>query len=441
MGSTGCVVVGGGPAGMVLGLLLARAGVAVTVLEKHGDFLRDFRGDTVHSSTLTLLDELGLGEEFAALPQARVRQVAVELDNGSAVISLDRLPGPHPHVAMVPQWDFLELLATAARREPTFTLIRNAEVTGLVRDGTRVVGVRFRERTPDHPGLPDGGGFVGPERELRAPLTVACDGRGSTVRRAAGLRPRSFGVPVDVWWFRLPREPGDRSGAVGRISVGRMMVMLDRGSYWQCAYLIRKGGDAAMRAAGLGSLRADVAELVPWLGDRTGSLTSWDDVKLLDVRVDRLRRWSLDGLLLIGDAAHAMSPVGGVGINLAVADAVATARLLAGPLRAGTVPRSALRRVRRRRWMPTAVVQTGQRIVHRVVFGRQLTPRAGRGAGRVPGVGLLRRFPALQVVPAYLVAIGPLPEHAPEWARRAPRPPEARPQAPGPTERPTAGPV
>jgi 2-polyprenyl-6-methoxyphenol hydroxylase-like FAD-dependent oxidoreductase len=417
---------------MVLGLLLARAGVRVTVLEKHSDFLRDFRGDTVHASTLTLLDELGLSEEFERLHRRLVDQITVQLDAGAVPLKLRWLPGPHKHIALVPQWDFLEMLASAAEREPSFTLRRNAEVTGLLTEGGRVVGVRYHDRGTDSDGQPGDpatehapatGHEPGPERELRAALTVACDGRGSTVRDAAGLRPREFGVPMDVWWFRLPRKESDPIGAVGRFSTGHVAVMLDRGDYWQCAYLIRKGSDSRLRAAGVQLLRSEFAGLVPWTEDRMHAITSWDDVKLLNVSLNRLRRWSSDGLLLIGDAAHAMSPVGGVGINLAVADAVAAARIVAPALRAGRVSPGQLRRVQRRRWWPTAVIQGGQRLAHRFVLGRKLEedPGARRLATRLPlPMRVLRRFPVLSTIPAFLVAIGPLPEHAPEWARRRP---------------------
>jgi len=435
---TGCVVVGGGPAGMVLGLLLARAGVRVTVLEKHGDFLRDFRGDTVHASTLTLLDELGLSEEFDKLHRRLVDQITVQLDAGTVPLQLRWLPGPHKHIAFVPQWDFLEMLASEAEREPNFTLRRNAEVTSLLKEGGRVVGVRYRHRGTDGDGQPGDpaepaepaaehapttGHKPGTVHELRAALTVACDGRGSTVRAAAELRPREFGVPMDVWWFRLPRKESDPIGAVGRFSTGHVAVMLDRGDYWQCAYLIRKGSDTRLRAAGVQLLHSEFAGLLPWTEDRMGTITSWDDVKLLNVSLNRLRRWSSDGLLLIGDAAHAMSPVGGVGINLAVADAVATARIVAPPLRAGRVSPGQLRRVQRRRWWPTAVIQGGQRLAHRFVLGRKLEEDQGarQVATRPPlPLRVLRRFPVLGTIPAYLVAIGPLPEHAPEWARRRP---------------------
>ena len=419
---TTCLVVGGGPAGMVLGLLMARAGVDVTVLEKHGDFLRDFRGDTVHSSTLTLLDELGLGERFAAVPHRLLDRMQAQLDGGTVQLAdLRRLPGAHRHIALVPQWDFLDMLADAAADEPTFTLRRNAEVVGLVRESGRVAGVRYRDRE------------TGEEHVLRASLTVACDGRHSDVRRAAGLRPRSFGVPMDVWWFRLPRHSGDPIGGVGRFSTGHFCVMIDRGTYWQCGYLIRKGTDAALRAAGIGELQRRFAGLLPWMADRVGELHSFDDVALLDVKLERLRRWDLDGLLLIGDAAHAMSPVGGVGINLAVQDAVAAARVL-GPALAsgGIVPRSVLRQVQRRRTFPTVVIQTGQRIAHRAILGRALKETAGPvakvgfdGGGEAAhraslplALRLVQKFPVLQGIPARLIAIGPLPEHAPTWARR-----------------------
>jgi 2-polyprenyl-6-methoxyphenol hydroxylase-like FAD-dependent oxidoreductase len=410
-GRTTCLVVGGGPAGMVLGLLLARAGVAVTVLEKHGDFLRDFRGDTVHASTLALLDELGLGERFAAVPHRLLRSARVQLDAGDVQVGdLGRLPGPHRHIALVPQWDFLDLLADAAAEEPSFALRRDAEVVGLLREGGRVAGVRWRDRT------------TGAEHELRAQVTVGCDGRHSAVRAAAGLRRRGFGVPMDVEWFRLPRREGDPAGLVARISAGQMCVLIDRGDYWQAGYVIGKGSDGALRAAGVEELRTRLAALLPWLADRVDAVTGWDRVSLLEVRLDRVRRWSTDGLLLIGDAAHAMSPLGGVGINLAVQDAVAAARVLAPALASGgVVPRSVLHRVQRRRWWPTSLVQGAQRIGHRAVLGRALDrrPRPAGTAARLPRLlRLAQRFPALQGLPARMIAIGPLPEHAPAWARR-----------------------
>ncbi|MFI9815768.1 FAD-dependent oxidoreductase [Saccharothrix variisporea] len=406
---TTVAVVGGGPAGMVLGLLLARAGVDVTVLEKHGDFLRDFRGDTVHASTLTLLDELGLGPSFAEVPHQLMGKVQVVTDGGTATMAdLSRLPGAHKHIALVPQWDFLDLLADAGKREETFTLVMNAEVVGLVKSGTRVTGVRYR--TPD-----------GSSHALAADVVVAADGRGSTVRREAGLSVRKFGAPMDVWWFRIPRHPDEPANGLGRFSRGSGLALIPRGDYYQCAFLIRKGSDERLRAEGIESFRKRVAVLAPWIADRMGTVESWDDVKLLDVKLDRLRRWHGDGVLCIGDAAHAMSPIGGVGINLAVQDAVAAARILAGPARRGAVTPEVLAKVQRRRWFPTAVTQAFQRRIQDTFLRRTLEGGSVGTGGRMPrAVALLQRFPVLQAVPAYVVAIGLLPEHAPDFARRAP---------------------
>lgn len=426
MERTTCCVVGGGPAGMMLGLLLARAGVAVTVLEKHGDFLRDFRGDTVHPSTLTLLDELGLGAEFAKIPHRRLEQLCIQFDDGLFPISdFRRIPGPHKHLVFIPQWDFLDLLADAGRAEQAFTLRMHTEATGLLTKGGAVTGVRYQSA--------DGSGG-----ELRADLTVACDGRRSVLRDAAGLHARSFGVPLDVWWFQLPRHKGDPAGGVGRVGSGQIMVAIDRGDHFQNAYLIRKGSDAALRAEGIEAFRRRVAAMVPWMGDRMDAVRDWGDVALLDVRLDRLRRWSTEGLLCLGDAAHAMSPVGGVGINLAIQDAVAAARLLAGPLRRGTLTRSHLDRVQLRRWAPAALTQAAQRVIHAQLLGPALTgdiTPIGAGPGRPPlPIRLLQRFPLLQAIPATAVGIGLLPEHAPAFAHggssRATNPPRGAPSLP-----------
>jgi 2-polyprenyl-6-methoxyphenol hydroxylase-like FAD-dependent oxidoreductase len=402
---TTCLVAGGGPAGMVLGLLLARAGVKVTVMEKHADFLRDFRGDTVHASTLRLLDELGLGPQFAQLPQRRlINTMHMEMQGQPLDLDLSRLPGAHQHIALVPQWDFLELLASAAATEPSFRLMRSTEVTGVVRDGDRVVGVTYRDQT-------------GETKQMWAELTVACDGRGSTVRSAVGLKTRTFGAPMDIWWFRLPRRPDDPSGLAGTFESGHGIILIDRGDYYQIASIIPKGSDADMRAEGIESLHRVVVSLVPWLADRVDTLTSFDDVKLLDVQLNRLRRWYADGVLCIGDAAHAMSPVGGVGINLAVADAVASARMLAGPLLSGRVSNRQLARVQVRRLIPTAIVQGAQRVIHAQVVAKAVT---GDNPGAAPAVRVLGRAPALRRLIAYGVAIGPLSEHAPKFARRSP---------------------
>lgn len=417
---TSCVVVGGGPAGMVFGLLLARAGVAVSVLEKHGDFLRDFRGDTVHPSTLQLLDELGLGERFAELPHTRLERAAfpIGVDRHVVIADFRRLKVRHPYVAMVPQWDLLNLLAEAGRQEPCFTLRMRTEVTGLVRESGRVRGVRYR--TED-----------GAAGEIRADLTVACDGRWSIARTQADLRPREFPVPIDAWWFRLPRLPRDNLSALTpRVAAGRFAVLIPREGFLQIAYIARKGVDPQLRARGIERFRRDIAELIPELRDRVGALRSMDDVKHLDVRVNRLDRWHVDGLLCIGDAAHAMSPVGGVGINLAVQDAVAAARLLARPLRRGGVTAAQLATVRARRLLPTVLVQAWQRFMHRalvvpIVEGRRTGPPR-------PVLAVLRHVPPASFVPAYLIGVGLRPEHAPGFARRPASGGSPRSREPGP---------
>src|SRR4051794_2043219 len=395
-----CCIAGGGPAGMMLGLLLARQGVEVMVLEKHGDFLRDFRGDTVHPSTLRLLDELGLADEFLGLPHQEVTRVGVTTDDGTYVLAdFSRLPGKFPFLAFVPQWDLLDFLADRARRHPNFRLRMNAEAIGLLREDGRVTGVRYR--TPD-----DG------EQEARARLTVAAEGRNSGLRVAAGLRLREFGAPMDVLWFRLAKPPDGTVASFGgaaRITRARMLVRIDRGDYWQCAYLVPKGGYAALQRTGFGAFRADLARLVPDAG-ALEALHGWDDVRVLSVRVDRLTRWHQPGLLLIGDSAHAMSPIGGVGINLAVQDAAAAARLLAGPLRDGVVPPRRLGRVRRRRLLPTVATQLVQRQIQTRILSRIRAGDQPVGTPRV--VRLLDRFSVLQGLPARAIGMGILPEHA-----------------------------
>lgn len=413
MEKTGCAVVGGGPAGMMLGLLLARAGVNVTVLEKHADFLRDFRGDTVHASTIRLIDELGLGAEFRRLPQSRLSNVAFPVPGGPPVTmgNFDALRPPYNYVAMMPQWDFLNFLADAAAQEPAFTLLMSHTATGLVRNGGRVRGIRFRN--PD-----------GTADELLADLVIATDGRHSTLRAAAGLAPKVFPVPFDTWWFRLPRYPSEQgqvAGVVPAFGQGEALLALFRNDYYQMGYLAPKGTDARIRSEGLARFRERIAALRPDLADRVDAITSLEDLHWLDVRMDRLHSWHINGLLCIGDAAHAMSPAGGVGINLAIQDAVAAAECLAPALLRGRVIPEDLECVERRRRMPTIVVQAVQRAMHRVLFSPLMT---GKRSGVPPALlYAARHVPAVRSIVPRFIAFGPRPEHAPAFARRAePRP-------------------
>ncbi|OUC92124.1 FAD-dependent oxidoreductase [Streptosporangium minutum] len=390
-----CVIAGGGPAGAVLALLLARAGVQVTLLEKHGDFLRDFRGDTVHPSTLQVLDELGLAEELDRLPHRKAYSMTLQTDDATVPLAdLSRLPGRYNYIAFVPQWDFLNLVTAAAKRYPTFRLVMNAEVYDVIREGDAVRGVRYRD--------------AGGEHELRAALTVAADGRRSDVRRAAGLVPVEHGVPMDVLWFRLPRDPGDPGDPFLRVSAGHMMVAINREDYWQLAYLIPKGGFDALRARGIETVREHVARLLPFLKERVELLSDFGDVSMLSVALNRLRRWHRPGLLVIGDAAHAMSPVFGVGINLAVQDAVAAANLLAGPLAAGAeIPEPLLARVQRRRTPPTVLTQLAQRVVQH----RLIRPALSGGAGPVRLPRDISRIPAIGALARRFIGFGVRPEH------------------------------
>ncbi|MEU5421062.1 FAD-dependent oxidoreductase [Streptomyces sp. NPDC020667] len=405
MERTTCCIVGGGPAGMMLGLLLARGGIQVTVLEKHGDFLRDFRGDTVHPSTLHLLDELGLGEEFAKLPFPKMEEMRMQFGTASVVAAdLRRIPGRHKYIAMVPQWDFLDLIASAAAAEPSFTLRMRTKVTGLRREGGRITGVHY----VDENGTPG---------ELAADLTVACDGRDSLVRHEAGLRPEELEAPMDVWQVRVdgPRGGLKDGRVLARFGHGQAAVTMDRGDYYQTSYLIRKGSDKELRANDIQWFRDRLGALCGWDAAVTGGIGSWDDVKLLEVTMGRLRRWYRNGLLCIGDAAHTMSPVGGVGVNLAIQDAVAAARILAGPLRDGSVCVHDLARVQKRRWLPMAMVQksqAGEHAILRAVLEGTLAPDTVP-----PALRLLTKVPPLRGVTAYLGGIGIRPEHAPDFAR------------------------
>ncbi len=388
------IIVGGGPAGMMAGLLFARAGCSVTVLEKHGDFLRDFRGDTVHPSTLELLRELGLLDEFLKRPHDEVRTLTARVaDRQITIADLSHLPVQSRFVAMMPQWEFLDFLADEARRYPTFNLRMEAEAVDLLYDGPRVTGVRLK----------DG-------EEMRARLTIAADGRGSILRDKAGLPKTDLGAPIDVLWFRLPKEPSPVNETGGTFGAGTLVVQIDRGDYWQCAYVVPKGAADDIRAKGIAVFRTDVAQAAPELARVVATLEDWEQVKLLSVSLDRLDTWWRPGLLAIGDAAHAMSPVGGVGINLAVQDAVAAANILAGPLASGANVDPLLRKVQERRLFPTRVIQAGQKAVH----NRVLTPLVLRRAvlDKVPlALRLFERFPILRRIPARLVGLGVRREH------------------------------
>ncbi|HEV7611148.1 MAG TPA: FAD-dependent oxidoreductase [Steroidobacteraceae bacterium] len=392
-----CCIAGGGPAGMMLGYLLGRAGVTTIVLEKHADFLRDFRGDTVHPSTLMIMQELGLVEDFLKLPHSEIRVLSGEIgDTRVQIADFSRVPAPCRFVALMPQWDFLNFLAEKGRRFPSLAIAMSAQVTSLIESAGRIVGVKAT--TPDGP------------LEVRAELVVGCDGRSSTVRAASGLVVQDLGSPIDVLWFRLSKKAGDPPQILGRLKADKMIVTIDRNEYWQCAYVIAKGGIERIHAGGLEAFKAAVADGAPFLSDRVDELKSFDDIKLLSVSVDRLTTWSKPGLLCIGDAAHAMSPVGGVGINLAIQDAVATANLLGGKLKTGTLHDVDLDSVRRRRLFPVKVIQSLQVAVH----DRVLRPTIS-GAERTLTVPwplkVLDANAWLRRWPAQILGLGVRPEH------------------------------
>jgi 2-polyprenyl-6-methoxyphenol hydroxylase-like FAD-dependent oxidoreductase len=381
---------------MMLGLLLARAGVSVLVLEKHSDFLRDFRGDTLHPSTLEIMHELGVLEQFLQLPHQKVSRINARFgDLEFTVADFSHLPTQCRYVAFMPQWDFLNFLVKEGSRYPRFHVRMRAEVADLLEHDGTIIGLRAD--TPTGP------------LDVRAPLVVGADGRHSVVRNRAGLSVEEFGAPMDVLWFRLSRKPGDPADPMGRFDTGRIFIMLNRGDYWQCGFVIAKGTLTEVRASGLSLFRESVAKLAPFAADRVHELQDWEPIKLLTVQVDRLRQWYKPGLLCIGDAAHAMSPVGGVGINLAIQDAVAAANLLAQPLRDGHVTASDLAKVQARRAWPTEMTQRAQLIVQNRVISRVL----GSTVPLTPpyALRLLARFPFLRRIPARMIGLGLRPEH------------------------------
>jgi len=381
---------------MMLGLLLARAGVAVLVLEKHADFLRDFRGDTIHPSTLEIIHELGLLEDFLKRPHQEVRTLGAQIgDVFLRIADFSHLPTHCRFIALMPQWDFLNFIAGQAKRCPAFQLRMEADVTALIEEGGRVAGVRAQ--------TPEG------ELTVRADLVVGADARNSTVRAKADLQPFDLGAPMDVLWMRLSRRPTDPEQTLGRIDAGRILVRLNRGDYWQCAFVIPKGGFERVHQAGLASFREEIVRLAPYLRDRVDELGDWSDIKLLTVAVDRLRNWHRPGLLCIGDAAHAMSPIGGVGINLAIQDSVAAANILAPPFLRGEISDDDLRAVQRRREFPTRAMQAVQVFMQNRVIGRVLESKE-KLSPPLP-VRLLGRWPLLQRLSARLIGLGFRPEH------------------------------
>jgi len=395
MEQTTCCIVGGGPAGVMLGFLLARAGVEVMVLEKHKDFFRDFRGDTIHPSTLELMNELGLLEDFLRQPHQELREITAHF--GAQVIHIadfSRVPATCKFIAFMPQWDFLNFLCRHATKFPKFQLRMETEVDDLLIENGRVTGVKAV--TP--------AGIL----EVRADLVVGADGRSSTVRARAGLEVIDSGAPIDVLWFRLPKRPDDPAQAFGFVGERRFMVLIDRGDYWQCAFVIRKGSFDDKRAGGLAGFREEIGRCAPFLSGRTGEIKSWDDVRLLAVKVDHLRQWYLDGLLCIGDSAHAMSPVGGVGINLAIQDAVATANMLAQKLLSHQIRETDLRSVQVRREKPARLTQKVQVFLHRHLLER-IFDSEQMISPPLP-MRLLEAFPRMRSLPARMVGIGFRPE-------------------------------
>lgn len=397
-----CCIAGGGPAGLMLGYLLARAGVSVAVLEKHADFLRDFRGDTVHPSTLDVMAELGLIDDFLKLPHQKVRRIGAMIgDTRVSIADMAHLPVRERYVAMMPQWDFLNFMASKARRYPGFQLHMSTKATDLIEEHDIVKGVRaVAGDTP---------------LEFRADLVVSADGRGSTLRDHAHLIVDDIGAPMDVLWFRIPAVPEDGDETLGRFGAGSILVQIFRGDYWQCAYVIRKGGLEKLKAAGLDAFRAAVAKASGFAKQRLDVITSWDDINLLTVRVDRLQQWYRPGFLCIGDAAHAMSPIGGVGVNLAVQDAVAAANVLAEPLRTGTMTVDSLRAVQARRMFPTRVTQAIQVAAQNTIIG----PTLERDQQPSPPllVRLMQTFPVLQRIPARILGLGVRREHVADVIR------------------------
>jgi 2-polyprenyl-6-methoxyphenol hydroxylase-like FAD-dependent oxidoreductase len=395
---TSCCVVGGGPAGMMLGYLLAREGVEVTVLEKHQDFFRDFRGDTVHPSTLEVLRELGLLEEFLQLPHQQIESLGVVIGNSTfEVADFRHVPTHCKFVALMPQWDFLNFIASHAKRLPSFQLLMEHEVVDLRREGGRIVGAVARND--------------GREVQVNADLVVGCDGRHSATRQAAGLEVIEHGVPIDVLWFRISRRPGDPAQVLGNVNYGRALILIDRSDYFQAGLIIPKGSWESVKVRGIDAFRSSIVQIAPWLSDRVSELHDWEQIKVLTVQINRLRCWHRPGLLCIGDAAHAMSPAGGVGINLAIQDGIAAANLLAGPLQARQLCEADLAAVERRRTFPTRLTQAIQLVAHRGIARVFDHPGPIHAPWQMKAV---QRIPGIHRALGYAVGVGARPEHVRE---------------------------
>jgi 2-polyprenyl-6-methoxyphenol hydroxylase-like FAD-dependent oxidoreductase len=401
---TTCCIVGGGPAGIMFAYLIARAGVPVVVLEKHGDFFRDFRGDTVHPSTLEVMDELGLLEDLLKIPHQKVRQGGARFgDFDFQAADFRRLPVHSKFIALMPQWDFLSFLSERAKRFPAFRLMMRYEAFGLTKEGERYTGVSAR-------------GPAGETMTIRAQLVVGCDGRRSVVRKAAELELVEFGVPIDVLWFRISRRPDDPQDVLGTANYGTFLILINRGDYFQAGMIIRKGSFEELKSRGLEQFRSSLRRVAPYLGDRVEEIQDWEPIKLLTVRLDRLRRWHRPGLLCIGDAAHAMSPAGGVGINLAIQDAVAAANILSPALRTGSVTERTLALVQRRREFPVRVTQAAQARIHEGLS------RIFRNPGPLEAPWQLKaamRIPGIHVALGYAIGVGVRPEHVAGARRRS----------------------
>ncbi|MGB6384731.1 MAG: FAD-dependent oxidoreductase [Terriglobales bacterium] len=399
---TRCCVAGGGPAGLIAGFLLARSGVDVVVLEKHSDFLRDFRGDTIHPSTLELMYELGILDEFLRRPHQKLVEIGGQIGDVSVTIAdLSHLPTHCKFIAVMPQWEFLNFIAEKAKAYPQFHLRMGSEVTDLIEENGRIAGVRVKTSQ---------GNLSRGDLEVRADLTLGTDGRHSIVRAKAELEVIDLGAPIDVLWMRLPRFAGDPNETLGRFRPGKILVTINRGDYWQCAYVIPKGGIELIRQRGLAAFREDIAEIAPFLRERMDELKDWEDIKLLTVSVNRLRQWWRSGLLCLGDAAHAMSPVGGVGINLAIQDAVAASNILGPALLRGLVSDGQLREVQERREFPTRMTQRLQVFAHKNMLAPALSNKTQIQRLPLP-LRLLQQFPMLRRIPARAIGLGFRPEH------------------------------